>query len=316
LTARFALIAAAFFLVALATSRVTLVGHELVGHGALAVLLGADLLSYKLFLFGGGWVSYRWGAPPAPAEQLAVALGGIGFELVAGAIALWLSRRRPAGSLSRVALLSVATIVLLHGGFYLAAGAHHGFGDGRAVHEALGAWRPLLVVPVALAVIGGGYLLARRLAREVTGWLPVAAWARAGLVAGAAVLAAGAHGALAWGERALERDQTYARIMQHESTRRVAVDLDRYAAEARRMRGRAPSRAELEARRAALEEQHRRFPLALVLAVGLGLACLAGLWRSARERVDSPPPARRALIPLAAACAASIALVAVLQALA
>lgn len=310
-------LAAVFTLVALATSRVALVGHELVGHGLLAVALGADLVAYRLFLFGGGWVSYRWPeGPPGGGESLAVALGGIGLELVAGAIALAVAARcrRP---VARVGLLASATILLLHAGFYLAAGTHHGFGDGRAVHHALGAWRPLLVVPVAIAVVAGGFLLAARLAREVTGWVEGRPLARAGQIAAAAVLAAGAHGALTYGERALTRDDSYARIMEHQSVRLIARDLDRFAEEARQLRGRAPTPEELAAARAALEQRHRPFPLAPLLAVALGLACIAGLWRSAVRPPPEPrePRWRLALAP-ALVCAASLALVAVLEALA
>lgn len=317
---RIALVAATFFLVALATSRVALVGHELIGHGVLAVLFGAQLTAYRLFLFGGGWVSYRWSGRPGAAEGLAVSLGGIGLELLLGGVALLVAFRVRPASIARVALLAVATLLLLHGGFYLAAGTHHGFGDGRDVHEALGSLRPLVVVPVSLAVVAGGYLLAARLAREVSGWVPGGAFARAASLAAAALIAAGGHAALTYGERSLVRDDTYARIMEHESVRLVARDLDRFADQARLKRGRAPGAEELAAARAALEKEHRPFPLAPLLAVGLGVACLAGLWQSSRRAAAGGPAAAapdwRALLPLAVVCAASIGLVALLQALA
>ena len=111
------LLATVFALVALATSRITLVAHELVGHGLTVVALGADLATYRLFLFGGGWVSYRWpDGPPGEVGGMAVALGGIGLELFAGAAALVfaLRSRRP---VARVGLLATATILLLHAGF-------------------------------------------------------------------------------------------------------------------------------------------------------------------------------------------------------
>jgi len=309
-------LAAVFTLVALATSRISLIGHELVGHGLLAVGFGAELVGYRLFLFGGGWVSYRWPhGPPGAAQGMAISLGGIGLELVAGAAALALLTRcrRP---VLRVGLLASATILLLHAGFYLAAGTHHGFGDGRGLHHALGDWRPLLVVPVALAVVAGGFLLAARLAREVTGWVEGKPLARAGQIAVAAVLAAAVHGGLTWGERLLTRDDSYARIMEHQNVRLVARDLGRFAEQARKQRGRAPTPEELAAVRAALEEKHRRFPLAPVLAVALGLACIAGLWRAATRPPPDPLASRwrLALVP-ALVCAASITLVAAIEAL-
>ncbi|HEY8147230.1 MAG TPA: hypothetical protein VIG06_31340 [Kofleriaceae bacterium] len=311
------LLAAVFALVALATSRITLVAHELVGHGLTAVALGADLVSYRLFLFGGGWVSYRWpDGPPGEVGGMAVAMGGIGLEVIAGAIALVvaLRSRRP---VARVGLLATATILLLHAGFYLAAGTHHGFGDGRAVQEALGAWRPLVVVPAAAAVVIGGFFLAARLGREVTAWVDGGPLARAAQIAAAAVLAAAAHGALTFGERALTSDSQYARIMEHEDVRLVARDLGRFAADARRARGRPPTEAELAAARARLAEEHKPFPLAPVLAVALGLACLAGLWRAVTRASDPASDARwRAALWPGIVCAGSVALVAAVQALA
>lgn len=316
------LLAAVFALVALATSRVTLVAHELVGHGLTAVALGADLTGYRLFLFGGGWVSYRWPhGPPGEAGSMAVALGGIALELVAGLLALALVTRTR-GPVARAGLLATATILLLHAGFYLAAGTHHGFGDGRAVHEALGAARWAVVLPAAIAVVAGGFFLAARLAREVVGWVDGRPLARAGQILAAAVLAAAFHGALTFGERALTADAQYARVMEHEDVRLVARDLARYAAEARQLRGRGPTPAELAAARARLQQEHRPFPLAPLLAVALGLACAAGLWRAvtrARDattpRADAPSRWRAALGP-AILVVASVCLVAAVQALA
>lgn len=311
------LLATVFALVALATSRITLVAHELVGHGLTAVALGADLATYRLFLFGGGWVSYRWpDGPPGEVGGMAVALGGIGLEVVAGAVALVfaLRSRRP---VARVGLLTTATILLLHAGFYLAAGTHHGFGDGRAVQEALGAWRSLVVVPAALAVVAGAFFLAARLGREVTAWVAGGRLVRAGQIAAAAVLAAAAHGALTFGERALTSDSQYARIMEHEDVRLVARDLGRFAADARRARGRPPTEAELAAARARLAEEHRPFPLAPVLAIALGLACLAGLWRAVTRASGPASDARwRAALWPGIIFVASVALVAAVQALA
>jgi hypothetical protein len=314
---RVLLLATVFLLVALATSRVALVGHELVGHGLVAVGFGADLVSYKLFLFGGGWVTYRWpSGPPGEGVSMAVAMGGIALEAVAGTVSLVVAARCR-GTVARIAWSAVATILLLHAGFYLAAGTHHGFGDGRAVQEALGAWRPLLVVPVSLAVVAGGFWLARRLAAEVASSVAGTPMARAGQIAAAAVLAAAAHGALTYGERLLTRDETYAHIMEHEDVRLVARDVGRFAIQVRQAQGRAPTAEEMAAARARFEAEHRVFPLAPLLGILLGLACLAGLWVAVR-RDSAPPrdPAWRFAQWPAVVCAAAITLVAVLQFLA
>ncbi|HLU67457.1 MAG TPA: hypothetical protein VKZ63_14345 [Kofleriaceae bacterium] len=318
LARRTALLAAALLLIGLTVSRVSLVVHELLGHGAVAELVGADVRAWRLFWFGGGWVSYRWTAPPGTGAALAVTLGGVALEVALGAAALWLARRRPAGSRSRLALLSAGALDLLHAGFYLATGTHHGFGDGRFLHHLLGDARVLLVAPAAAAVVAGGVFIAARLARELGGWIGAGgAAARAGAILVAAGLAAAGHGALTAGERALARDETYAGVMRHQSARDVDRDLRRFAREARSARGRPPTPAEIAAARAALEERHRRFPLRPALAGALALACLVGLARGVRAAPGCAAEPQRAhrlrdLAPLALACAAAVALVALL----
>jgi hypothetical protein len=313
---RVGFLAAAFLLVGLATSRIALFGHELVGHGALAEVLAADVESWRLFLFGGGWVSYRWAAPPGNAVALAVSLGGIGFEVVMGGVALLLAARARTRPIARIALVSMAGVVLLHAGFYLAAGTHHGFGDGRMLHHLLGGARSVLVVPVALAVVAGGFWLGNRLARDLSGWTGGGALARAGSIVIAGTLAAGAHAALAFGERALRRDEVHATVMQHQSERDVRRDLAGYSRKVEIEQGREPSAGELSAMRAALARKHRRFPLREVLAVALGAACLAGLGRGAVAaacRAADPEPMRwRQLAPLALLCAVALLLVGLL----
>ena len=247
---------------------------------------------------------------------MAVALGGIALELVAGAVALAIAGRcrRP---VAKVGLFATATILLLHAGFYLAAGTHHGFGDGRAPHDALGAWRPLLVVPVALAVVAGGYLLAARLAREAT----------AGSLAGRSRAPdrsppppSSPPPPTALSPSASGRSPTTRNTPASWSTRRSAWSPATSVAsppQSRRAQGRPPTAAELAAARARLEEKHRPFPLAPILAVALGLACLAGLWRAVSRAHDSARDARwRAALFPAVICAGSVLLVAAIQALA
>ncbi len=297
-----ALTAAVFALTGLAASRVTLVGHELVGHGLVAMAQGCELVAYKLFLFAGGWVSYSCEGGRSVGEALVVALGGVAVELLVAAVAFLVASRLARGSIARVALTGLGMVDVLHTGFYVAAGTHHGFGDGRLLHELLGDRRALLVVPVSVVVVAAGALLARRMAREVGGWVRGRAAARAAAVVAAAVAAAAFHGALTYGERALTDDDVYARIMRHESEREVARDLDRYRREAA-ARGRAPTAEQIAAARAALEAKHRRFPLRVVLAVALALACLGGLWWGMRAPGEGGRPAPagwRALVPLGA----------------
>ncbi|HTE56107.1 MAG TPA: hypothetical protein VK698_34885 [Kofleriaceae bacterium] len=312
---RWARLAAAFFCIGLVASRVSLVLHELVGHGAVAMALGGRVAAYHLFLFGGGWVSYRWGPEHGTAATIAVSMGGIALEVVAAAAALiaarWLGQRAP---IARLALVGFATADLLHAGFYLAAGAHHGFGDGRVLRDQLGAARAVLVWPVACAVVVAGFFLARRLAGLAGDWVgaPTRGGRTAALVS-AALVAGLLHGGLAVAERVAARDATYSRIMKPERDRQVEGEMERLAREARGQ-GAPLDERQLAALRAELERRAREFPLAPVLIGALVLACAAGVWRGG-SRADGEPraPSWRALVPLGAAAGAAMALVAVLR---
>ena len=317
---RWARLCAVFFLVGLAASRVSLVLHELVGHGGAAALTGSRVVRYHLFLFGGGWVRYERGPDQGLAASVAVSLGGIVLELAAAALALVIASRLARGRrapLAQVALVGFAAADIVHAGFYLAAGTHHGYGDGSLLHAELGAAAAAVVWPAAAAVVAAGFLLARRLAHLAGDWAGARSRAgRAAALVTAAATAALAHGALTWSERALTRDATYSRVMQSESDRRVEVDLARVAAEARG-RGAALDQRELARLRAELARRHRAFPLVPVLAVALVLACGAGVWLGAGRRAGAAeergPPSWRQMASLVAVTAASLILVAVLR---
>src|SRR6185312_14519158 len=76
--------------VALATSRLGLLAHELVGHGGTAVAVGAHVTEVRLFWFAGGWIRYV--GVTSTAAALAIAMGGIAVETVCGTV-LWLAVR-------------------------------------------------------------------------------------------------------------------------------------------------------------------------------------------------------------------------------
>jgi hypothetical protein len=310
--ARWSRLAAALFLIGLLASRLSLVLHELVGHGAVATALGGQVSAYRLFLFGGGWVSYAWGPEHGVAASLAVSMGGVALEVVAATIALLLARRAR-GPLARLALVGFATADLLHAGFYLAVGAHHGFGDGRLLRAVLGAAAPFLVWTVVAATVAAGFVLARRLAVLAGGWTGATTRAgRAGALVAAALAAGALHGGLTLAERAVIRDDTYARIMKPEAERRADREMARLAREARG-RGAPLDPAQLETIRAELARRSRELPLAPILIVGLVLACGAGVWRGLGAASGGGAPSWRGLAPLAAVTAASLALVAVLR---
>src|SRR5688572_20250435 len=122
LWSRAARLAAILFLVALLTSRLSLVAHELVGHAAVAAVFGGDLQDWHLFLFAGGYVDVDRDQPWTTGESLAISLGGIVLQIVAGTALVLLARRARPGSLRRFTLLAFGVIDLLHGGYYLTAG--------------------------------------------------------------------------------------------------------------------------------------------------------------------------------------------------
>ena len=106
-----------------------LVAHELVGHGGAALAVGGQVTEVQLFWFAGGWIRYDL-PHRARAALLAIAMGGVAVELVAGTAAVARSSAAtslgPARSRARSARRSSSTRR-----WYLATGAWHGYGDGR-----------------------------------------------------------------------------------------------------------------------------------------------------------------------------------------
>src|SRR5689334_11036212 len=84
-TARLACVLAG---VGLVTTRLGLIAHELVGHGAAALAVGGTVEKVRLFWFAGGWIDYDLPRPAPLASRVFVSLGGIALELVVG-LALW-----------------------------------------------------------------------------------------------------------------------------------------------------------------------------------------------------------------------------------
>lgn len=275
-----------------------LVLHEIAGHGGVAAAVGCRLTGLRLFLFGGGYVDYECAAL-APAGALAIDLGGIALELIAGAGLLWLARGRR-GVLGLFAA-AAGLLFVLHALFYLVTGVHYGVGDGRGLHGLLGPGRAALVVAGSAALVGATFVAARGLAARIGAWVPAPRpGARAAMVAGAALAAAVLHGALMLAEQRLLADPVYAASFRPEHEREIAAQIQRFEEQPR-------TPAELAAQRQVLEERHAVFPLTPVLGVGMALAALAGVALSAR-RAPPAPAAPVRLGPAALACALSIAL--------
>src|SRR3569623_1791178 len=181
--------------VALATSRLGLLAHELVGHGGTALAVGAKVTDVRLFWFAGGWIRYVGAGSVAAA--LAIAMGGIAVETACGT-ALWLAVRGDASggnTLGRRIVRGIGAALVVHAGWYLATGAYAGFGDGVLLYRELGGAR----VPVAIAAGGVTCGAAFLGAREVMGALAAAPRHRIAGTLGALGLAAGLHAGHALG---------------------------------------------------------------------------------------------------------------------
>jgi hypothetical protein len=297
---------------ALLTSRVTLIVHELIGHGAVARAFGAEIVEIGLFLFAGGWIRYEHG-PWGMGQALATSLGGIGLEILLGIAALVLARRPARGSPLRFGLAAFGAIDLVHAGYYLATGAHHGYGDGFAVHHILGESRPWLVIPASAATVAAAYLVARRLGAEAEPWLAGGTRGRRLASLLVAALAAGAvHGALAVGETRLFPQGTYQKVKETESDRDVARELAAWRAAALR-RGVEPDAEALARAREKFEAEHRQFPLMIVLGILVAIACAAGAVRVVGGGATPAASDGGSIAPLAVACLASIGLVGLLK---
>lgn len=275
--------------VALVTSRVGLVTHELVGHGGAAKACDADIREVHLYFTAGGWIGYDRAAPWTWTEAIIVQLAGIAVELViaagAGAAAWWAARR---GRTALAAAVGGAALGLfVHAGFYLAAGTYHGVGDGTLIHQKLGAARGWVAWPAAVVLVVVTYAGARRLGTLVRAWLPAPSTAaHFGALAVALATAAGAHAGMAAAELRLRPSPTYQAIMK--PAREKAIDRDLAAwAEAEARAGRAPERTAMRVRRDRLDaERPRTFPFGPLLGVAIALAAAVG---AAKGRPLSEP---------------------------
>lgn len=292
----------------LLTSRLGLLAHELVGHGAVVIALGGRVLDVGLFWFGGGWIRYRLDDPGGGAA-IAVAAGGIAVEAVIGG-ALWIALARRTSTAARLAR-GIGAALAIHAAWYLAAGTWHGFGDGALLRRELGDARIPVAIAAGAAAVAMSYAGARAVLGVLAAMVPGGRAARIGGTAAAMILAGGLQLGLAAGEVRLRRDDTYGRVMQRESDRRIEREL---AAWERRLRARGLAAGDDERRRRAreLEDEHRELPFAHVLGALTVLAIGAGA-RRARPGIEGPVGGRLLGVACAAA-AGSVALVIALEA--
>jgi hypothetical protein len=291
-------LAALLAAVTLATSRLGLLAHELVGHGGAALALGAHILEVRLFWFAGGWIHYQLPAGTV-AELLAISMAGIAVELVCGLSIMVFNRKQT--SLARRSIFGVGAALVLHGSWYLATGAWSGFGDGIILYRVLGDGR----YPVAIAAGALTCTAAYVGARGVFGALSATVGRRAVATCIAIALAGGLHVALAVTELRVRRDQTYGQVMQPERERVVARDLERWTRE----QGSAVTDDARALEQKKLEAEHHTFPFAWLLAIGAGVAAILGARRS--KPGDGVLPARLVAIAAGAAVLAIGAVIAI-----
>jgi hypothetical protein len=250
--------------IALATSRIGLVAHELVGHGGVTLAVGGQIGEVRLFWFAGGWVHSQL-AEPTIAKWLAIAMGGIAVELVAGAAIVAFARGR--------IVRAIGAAIALHGSWYLATGAWSGFGDGQLLYRVLGDWRYPVAIAAGSITCAAAYFGAKQAFGALAGAVSShrVAWT---LVAIA--IAAALNVALAIGEVRVRRDRAYAQVMAPERERIVARELDAWQV----AQGSAATEPAIAEHRATLEAEHKTFPFWLVLAACTALAVIAGARRS------------------------------------
>lgn len=278
--------------VALATSRLGLVLHELGGHGGVALALGGSITDVKLFWFAGGWIKYR--VDTGDAGWLAIAMGGMASEVVVGCAIVAIVRARTLGA--RL-VRGAGGALVVHALWYFATGAWHGQGDGQLLYADLGDARwPVAIAAGALACAvafaGARYVAGAICATVATRWH----------VAVALVGALAVNVALDVGELAIRRDRVYQQTMQREDERVVQRELAAWEREELARRA-AIDAAEREAEAARLAEQNRQFPFRWLLGGALAAAFVAGVWRTRRE----PPGAVAARLVARAAIVAALA---------
>jgi hypothetical protein len=289
--------------IALATSRIGLIGHELVGHGGMAVAVGATVIDVELFWFAGGWIRYQMAEPSLPAA-LAIAMAGIGLELLVG-LMLWNLVR--GDTLGRRLVRGVGAALVVHATWYLATGAFHGFGDGLVLYRALGDARTAVAIAAGAITCGAAYLAAKHVLGVLAATLRGSPRVRVLGVIVAALLAGGLHAALAYGELELRRDPTYRATMMHQRDRDIAIDLAKWQRE-RAAQGVAVDDAARRAERVRLAGKHGTFPFVWLLAATTVGAVIAGAVR-ARKIDDQRIESRLLVVALAVAVAAICAVI-------
>jgi hypothetical protein len=255
--------------ISLATSRLGLIAHELVGHGGTALAMSGHITEVRLFWFAGGWIRFELSSPSTVAD-LAISLGGIAVELLAGTV-IWVLARRD--TLAMRISRGVAAALIVHAGLYLSTGTWDGHGDGAQLYAALGSARYVVAITAGVVTCVAAFAGARIVLGALAETLPRHRIAGTLVALG---LAGGLNAGLALGEIRLRRDDVvYTTIMQSERDRIVALELAKWLAAHPDVQPETRAHEQLR-----IQEEHKTFPFAWLLRAAVIAAGIAGILRA------------------------------------
>ncbi len=288
----------------LAASRLGLLLHELLGHGAFAVAQGGEITDLRLFWFAGGWISYLIEDPSA-AGALATSMGGLIVELVLGG-ALWLGLATKPETLGIRVLRGIGAAIVAHACWYFATGTWHGYGDGLPAYRGLGEARYPIAIAAGLVTCGIAYACARLVLGVFTAVLP------SRKIAGVAIAMTMAAVVLVLPvviEMQLRSDNRYGAIMKREGDRLTDRELARWRREMAKTRTQIDP-ALLETEKTRLTSRHREPPFMPVLGVLVLISIAIGA-RRARDATGVVLTGRHLVIAASVAAGSLISVIAI-----
>ena len=175
------------FLTGFAASRISLVFHELVGHGLAILAVGAKVIAPHLTFFGSGSIGYERDTAFNPIELRVIASGGLVAQLLVGFGALlWLQRAKHRGL--RFFLMSMAAINFIFVSYALVVSIDYRYGDVWGMIQP-GAEARLWVIGLGvLLTLGNGLYFGQMFVGEALGFVPFNTFGKRTLTIGFSVL--------------------------------------------------------------------------------------------------------------------------------
>lgn len=122
------------YLMVFIIGRIGLLAHEFIGHALPVIIFGGEVTRVGLYIFGGGWVEYRY--DDFEVWQLAlVQSGGCMSQLGLGLLLLNSHRLWKVSHTIHLYFCVTAIILWIHALYYWAESLHYGQGDGEIFHE-------------------------------------------------------------------------------------------------------------------------------------------------------------------------------------